>query len=109
VTLVAASAEPDVEPSSQAAGSVTVKFFADLAQVFGKEHRGPVGPATDVAGLLGGLCDTEGRRRALFDGDALRERLTVLVNGRNILFLDGLSTTLHDGDVVSVFPPVYGG
>ena len=33
----------------------------------------------------------------------------MLVNGRNILFLDGLATTLRDGDVVSVFPPVYGG
>ncbi len=90
--------------------AVTVKFFADLAQVFGKEVRPPSRPATDVAGLLGGLCDTEGRRRALFAGPGeLRERLTVLVNGRNILFLDGLSTALRDGDVVSVFPPVYGG
>lgn len=90
-------------------GEVTVKFFADLAQLFGGEVRRPLGPATDVAGLLGVLCETPARRRALFDGEALRARFTVLVNGRNILFLDGLSTTLHDGDVVSVFPPVYGG
>jgi sulfur-carrier protein len=93
----------------QAAGEVTVRFFADLAQLFGKEARRPLGPATDVAGLLGGLCDTDSRRLALFQGEALRERLTVLVNGRNILFLDGLLTALHDGDTVSVFPPVYGG
>jgi len=90
-------------------GEVEVRFFADLAQAFGKEVTRPVGPATDVVALLGGLCDTPGRRGALFQGEALRERLTVLVNGRNILFLDGLSTSLHDGDVVSVFPPVYGG
>ena len=52
----------------QPTGEVTVKFFADLAQAFGKEVVRPLGPATDVAGLLGGLCDTEGRRRALFAG-----------------------------------------
>jgi molybdopterin synthase sulfur carrier subunit len=94
----------------EATGEVQVKFFADLAGQFGKELRRPLGPATDVAGLLGGLCDTAGRRAALFAGPGeLRERFTVLVNGRNILFLDGLATVLHDGDVVSVFPPVYGG
>ena len=93
----------------QASGEVTVKFFADLAQLFGKENTRPLESPMDVADLFGGLCDTEGRRRAFFAGDALREQLTVLVNGRNILFLDGLATTLHDGDVVSVFPPVYGG
>ena len=88
---------------------LTVKFFADLTQAFGKEVRRPLAGGVDVRTLFGGLCDTEGRRQALFDGDELRERLTVLVNGRNILFLDGLATALHDGDVVSVFPPVYGG
>lgn len=91
-------------------GKVTLKFFADLAQVFGTEVPRPLEPAADVGRLLGGLCDTEGRRQVLFSGaDVLRERLTVLVNGRNILFLDGLSTPLRDGDVIAVFPPVYGG
>jgi MoaD family protein len=94
----------------QAGAEVTVKFFADLAAAFGKERRCRSVPSMDVAALFEALCDTEGRRQALFaDDGALRGRLTVLVNGRNILFLDGLSTPLRGDDVVSVFPPVYGG
>ena len=89
---------------------VLVRFFAGLADVFGKEARPTLGPATDVAAVLGDLCDRAGRRRDLFRGDGgLQERIVVLVNGRNISFLDGLATTLEEGDVISIFPPVYGG
>ena len=35
--------------------------------------------------------------------------LHVLCNGRNIAFLDGPRTRLHDGDVVTILPPVGGG
>ena len=35
--------------------------------------------------------------------------LHVLVNGRNIVFLDGADTKLNDGDTVAVFPPIGGG
>ena len=35
--------------------------------------------------------------------------LHVLLNGRNIVFLDGPRTRLHDGDTVAVLPPIGGG
>ena len=39
----------------------------------------------------------------------LREFVSVLYNGRNVVHGDGLETSLHDGDVLSLFPPVAGG
>ncbi len=35
--------------------------------------------------------------------------LHVLLNGRNIVFLEGAQTKLTDGDTVAVLPPVGGG
>ena len=35
--------------------------------------------------------------------------LIILVNGRNIEFLDKENTVLKDGDVVTLFPPLAGG
>jgi|NGEPerStandDraft_6_1074524.scaffolds.fasta_scaffold47165_2 molybdopterin converting factor small subunit len=33
----------------------------------------------------------------------------VFLRGRNISALDGLDTTLHDGDVLKIVPPISGG
>ena len=35
--------------------------------------------------------------------------LHILVNGRNIAFLDGSETRLSEGDVVAILPPIGGG
>jgi len=35
--------------------------------------------------------------------------VSILQNGRNIQFVDGLESELADGDVVAIFPPVAGG
>lgn len=37
------------------------------------------------------------------------ENCSILVNGRNIIHLEGVGTLLKDGDVVSCFPPLAGG
>ena len=39
----------------------------------------------------------------------LRQFILILVNGRNINFLDGLNTKLAEGDVVAITPPIGGG
>jgi molybdopterin synthase sulfur carrier subunit len=70
----------------------------------------PAQRALNLERLLATLCDTPGRRRVLFeDSGALRPEIQVLINGRNVKFLEGLRTTLGSGDEVSIFPPMYGG
>ena len=43
------------------------------------------------------------------DGAELGERIIILVNGRNVKFLQGLDTVLSDTDTVQIFPVVAGG
>lgn len=43
------------------------------------------------------------------DDGSLQEFITILKNGREITYIDGLDTELEDGDTLSVFPPVAGG
>lgn len=42
-------------------------------------------------------------------GIKLKSGVTVMVNGRNIRFLEGNETELKQGDTVTVFPPIGGG
>ncbi len=42
-------------------------------------------------------------------GIKLKGGVTVMVNGRNIRFLEGYETQLEGGDTVTVFPPIGGG
>ena len=46
----------------------------------------------------------------LFDADgALSRRVSILLDGRNIRWLDGLETPIGAGQKVDIFPPVAGG
>ncbi len=94
-----------------AAVNVTVRAFADLRELLGKESELSVPEGTTVGELLQIL----GVKRAAFcsrvlesDG-SLRPYVNVLQNGRNIRSLAGLETGLSDGDVLALFPPIAGG
>ncbi|OIJ10756.1 molybdopterin synthase sulfur carrier subunit [Anaerobacillus alkalilacustris] len=39
----------------------------------------------------------------------LKPLVHVFVNGRNIIHLEGLTTTIHSSDQIALFPPVAGG
>lgn len=90
---------------------VTVRFFASVRETFGqKEVALASSDAPTVGRALREVCTTPDREREIFlDEHTLRSDLIVLVNGRNAFFLGGLAATLHDGDTVSVFPPLKGG
>ncbi|MFN8126431.1 MAG: MoaD/ThiS family protein [Candidatus Nanopelagicales bacterium] len=64
----------------------------------------------DLAALIADL-DTRhtGLSERLLDGGELRRFVNVYLNDEDVRFLDGLATTLSDGDVVTILPAVAGG
>ena len=89
--------------------SVTVKIPTQLRAVTGGEGETEVEGAT-VGEVLDGLYDRyDGLRdRIAVDGD-LRRFVNVYVGGEDIRFLDGLETSVEDGDEVTILPAVAGG
>ena len=51
-------------------------------------------------GLEGYIVDAQGR---------VVPYVSVFIDGRDIRYLDGLTTALADGDEIAIFPPVAGG
>jgi sulfur-carrier protein len=50
-----------------------------------------------------------GLRARLIDDGSLRRFVNVYLNDEDVRFLDGLQTTVKDGDTVTVLPAVAGG
>lgn len=90
--------------------AVTVKFFANFREAAGVE-KAVIEDATDVSSLLKALVAKFGERlgKQLFDGEKLRETVSIIVNGRSVNQSQGLRTQLRNGDIVAIFPPVSGG
>ncbi len=90
---------------------ITVKLFAEYQSLAGQrilELEVPEGATVlDVARMLEERFP--GLRGRLVSGDSLSEEARVLVNGRNVEWLEGPKTRLRDGDTVAFFPPSAGG
>jgi len=89
-----------------------LKFFATYRDIT-KCKELSISAPPDVWALLNTLGDTYGEqiREKLFtkDGGEIGEDAIVLLNGRNIIHLNGKDTLLKESDVVSIFPMVAGG
>lgn len=90
---------------------VKVKFFSNFRDLAGTAVTQL--EAINVRDLLEKLVDrNEGLKDALVDSESDRELksgVTVMLNGRNVRFLDGLDTELSEGDTLAIFPPIGGG
>lgn len=93
---------------------VKVKAILELAVVLGsREQVISLPEGSQVCDLLD---DLEGRYGKLFtefldenENRQLRPGLHLLLNGRNVVFLDGTDTRLKDGDELFFLSPVSGG
>lgn len=93
---------------------VTIKAFATIREALGRGWmQMEIENEATVGQLLLRLSEVYGERfssRVLNpDKKTLTRGLKILVNGRDIDFLQGLETKLKDGDVVTLIPPVAGG
>ena len=90
---------------------ITLKFFATFREIVGSktiDREFPEGASVgDVLSKLESEYD-DLVGELLVDGD-LKPQINVLKNGREVLHMEGIDTTVHDGDTVSIFPPVAGG
>ncbi len=95
---------------------VTAKGVADLGKLMGGgrgEAALTLPPGSTVKDLLAVLIakfgPALGQRLFMADGLELRKDLRLLLNGREITFLNGLATELKNGDHLSLIPPLAGG
>lgn len=92
--------------------NVELRCFGPVREAVGAKtaERELPGGAT-VADLLSELvADAPELDGQLLDGTGeVSESINVTVDGDNVRQLDGAATTLSDGDVVRIAPPVVGG
>lgn len=90
---------------------IELRFFATFREAVGEKER--THTFDDDATVGDALADLEreydGLEGQLLADGRIREQLSVLKNGRDVTHMAGPDTTLEDGDVVSVFPPIAGG
>ncbi|MFC6725577.1 ubiquitin-like small modifier protein 1 [Halobium palmae] len=88
-----------------------LRFFATFREAVGtKTVSREVADGAAVGDVLRELeASYEGLEGQLIEDGDLRPQINVLKNGREVLHMEGMATTLEDGDTLSVFPPVAGG
>jgi MoaD family protein len=92
---------------------VQVKAFAGIKDVLGSEVELEIHEDMTVGDLLDELIKKYGDtfKRQIFNPETgkLQSYVRILLNGRDIDFLNGLETKLSNGDVLALFPPIAGG
>ncbi len=90
--------------------SITVKIPTQLRSVTGGDAEAQIDEAGTVGDVLDGLYDRfDGLRDRIAEDGGLRRFVNVYVGGEDIRFLDGLETSVDDGDEVTILPAVAGG
>lgn len=88
-----------------------LRFFATFREAVGqKSIYRTYDESVTVEDVLTDLeAEYDGLEGELIEDGEIRDMLTVLKNGRQVVHLAGLDTVLEDDDALSIFPPVAGG
>jgi molybdopterin synthase sulfur carrier subunit len=85
---------------------VFLKVYANLREIIGKEAVTlSLRKGASVQGALHRLIARYGEEVER----GLGRKLVIMLNDRNIEFLEGLDTPLQDGDRIAILPPLSGG
>ena len=88
---------------------MTVKIPTQLREAAGGQAEAAL-DGTTVREVLEALCHQfEDLRGRLVEDGELRRFVNVYVGGEDIRFLEGLDSTVSDGDEVTILPAVAGG
>ncbi len=90
---------------------VKVKFFATFREIFGvAEKEIELGSKASFRDLLDTLCDSNECRQKLFDDTGkIRRDVKMLRKGKHVQLGAQLDSELEDGDIISMFPSMFGG
>ncbi len=91
---------------------VKVRFFTVLRELIGKrEEDVVVRDGASVREVLDLLSERYGKEFSdyLFEEKRVREHIQILLNGANIMTLDGFETRLKDDSTLALLPPMEGG
>ena len=90
---------------------VHIRAFANFRDILGKDLRVELEDGSTVKELLDSLCASNPRlKSAIFDESGkVREYVIFMKNRTDVNSLEGLKTTLSEGDEVALLPPVAGG
>jgi len=89
-----------------------VRFFTVLRETIGKREEDVlVRDGASVREVLDLLSERYGKNFSdyLLEGEKLRGHIQILLNGTNIMTLDGFETKLRDNSTLAVIPPMEGG
>jgi molybdopterin synthase sulfur carrier subunit len=89
-------------------GLVKVRLFANLREIVGSPSI--TLEARTVREVLASLSSEHPALLPLIcEEGEIRPYITILINGQNMREMEGLATSLSNGDEVAIFPPVSGG
>ncbi len=91
---------------------MVIKFFAGIKEIIGKKRLNLDLPDIDHVGeLLNYLIENYGieLKKIFYEKGEFKGDITILINGKNIRFLDGVETEINDSDIISIILPLCGG
>ncbi len=90
---------------------VHIKAFASFRDILGNDLKVNLMDGSTVRDLLDDLISSRQQlKSAIFDESGkIRDYVLLMKNRKNIDSMDGLDTTLSDGDELAILPPIAGG